>query len=72
MALGSPCTLVVECPQEGVTVRPLEERILNLHLPPAQLFAASKPLRQGQNALALCYLLLDGSQPFPHGFRGCP
>lgn len=62
--------MVVQRPQEGVAVRALEERVLDLHLPAAQLFAACKPLRQLQDALPLVHLLLDGIEALPSGFGG--
>ena len=62
--------MVVQRPQEGVPVRSLEESILDLHLPPAQLLAASKPLGQLQDALPLVHLLLDGVEALLHGFGG--
>jgi len=67
----SPQTLVVECPEEGVAVCSLKEGIFNLHLPPAQLLAASKPLRQSKYALTLFHLLLDGMESVLRGLRGC-
>lgn len=63
-------TLVVQRPQEGVPVRSLEESVLDLHLPPAQLLAASKSLGQLQDALPLVHLLLDGVEALLHGFGG--
>lgn len=63
-------TLVVECPEEGVAVRALKQGILDLHLPPAQLLAASKPLGQREDALTLFHLLLDGMEPVLRGLRG--
>lgn len=65
-------TFVVESPEEGVSVCPLEKGVLDLHLPPAQLLAAREPLRQRQDAPPLLQLLLDGIQPLLRGLRGCP
>lgn len=65
-------TFVVEGPEEGVSVCALEKGVLNLHLPPAQLLAARKPLRQRQDAPALLQLLLDGIESLLRGLGGCP
>lgn len=67
----SPRTLVVERPEEGVPVCSLEEGVFNLHLPPAQLLAASKPLGQSEYALTLFYLLLDGMESVLRGLWRC-
>lgn len=67
----NPRTLVVERPEEGVPVCSLEEGVFNLHLPPAQLLAASKPLGQSEYALTLFYLLLDGMESVLRGLWRC-
>lgn len=64
-------TLVVERSEEGVAVCSLKEGIFNLHLPPAQLLAASKPLGQSEYALTLFHLLLDGMESVLCGLWGC-